>query len=326
MKTLESEPTRLELWRELKKRGVEQEGYEQLEKGAGGEEFVMDMLATYGQSHWVVLRNLWLDCQGPFECDLAVITHAGFYPFEIKNYAGHFQFLNGNCLLNQKKIGYNPIYQANKSAVNMENMLREKFPSIHVGGALLFVGEHNMVEVHDSVDNIRIVMRNELRNFIWDIANQERHHQGPILNKDAILKWLEKYKTDNPFGPDPVSSVTADKLHKGICCSHCGSFELDTSKAYISCSCGMHEPRETAIVRTICEYGVIHYDKDLVTTDVLAFFDGQISRTNLLIYLNRHFTKLGKKKGARFLNKARPIHIVRDEFSLIKSSYLEIKD
>lgn len=112
------------------------------------------------------------------------------------------------------------------------------------------------------------------------------------------------------------------KLRTGIMCSNCEGFDVDTSKSYVMCSCGMHEPRENAIVRTICEYGVIHFDKDLVTKDVRLFCNNQISHANLLQYLKKHFKRLGVHKRTVFQNKRAVFSDVYPNLALSKERKL----
>lgn len=316
-------PTRMEVLKELKKRGVTVDEYSQLEKGFQGEQWVLEQFSEFGQSRWKVLKNIWLDSSGRFECDFLVLTVAGIYTFEIKNYAGHFEFKNSLCYLNGKKIGYNAIYQAQKAAANLENMMQRKFPRMKVQGSLLFVGEHNTVEIQNQVHDIQIVMRNQIRNHIWKISNDERNLQGPGLDVEACVQLLEQFETENPFGPEPVSPDISVKLHKGICCSYCGSFNVETNKSYVTCPCGMYEPRENAIVRTICEYGVIHFDKDLNTTELLDFFGKSISRQTLRKYLNIYFTKTGAGRGTKHLNLRLSFEKIQHVFKLKRASYLK---
>ena len=204
-------------------------------------------------------------------------------------------------------------------------MIQQKFPRMKVQGTLLFVGEHNTVEVQNQVHDIQIVMRNQIRHHIWKISSDERNLQGPGLNVEACVQWLEQFETENPFGPEPVSPDISAKLRKGVCCSYCGSFNVETNKSYITCPCGMYEPRENAIVRTICEYGVIHFDKELNTTELLDFFGGDISRSNLTLYLNKYFVKTGKSRSSKFMNMRRPISIITNYFRLEQSRYLKIQ-
>ena len=125
-------------------------------------------------------------------------------------------------------------------------------------------------------------MINQLREYIWQIANTERQYPHRKVDLNQMLNLLNQYNTKNPFPPEPISNKTDSLLQKGIRCSQCNSFDLDTRKLYIHSKCGMHEPRENAISRTICEYGVIHFDKDLVITDIVNFFNGDYSRGTIV--------------------------------------------
>src|SRR5699024_5529076 len=75
-KSLIKYPTRLEIFRELDKReGLVRdkklrEEYVRLKKGAEGELALVHYLKKYGEEHWVILRNVWLDFYGEFEIDL----------------------------------------------------------------------------------------------------------------------------------------------------------------------------------------------------------------------------------------------------------------
>ncbi len=319
-------PTKLEVGRELKKREMTVEGLEHLEKGFAGERWVLDTFSEFGQKHWKILQNVWLDYQGVFECDFLVLTTVGMYTFEIKNYSGKFSFQNSTCLLNGKKISHNPIYQAQKAKVLIESLLQEKFPRMSVQGILLFIGEHHTVEIADRVDDLQILMRNELRNYIWAMERTERNLQGTGFDIDACAAWLEPFRTINPFGPEPIDLKTKEQLRRGICCSNCGRFDVDTKKSFVTCGCGMHEPKENAIVRTICEYGVIHFVQELKTADLFAFFNGQVSKSTLLKLLNKHFTKIGEHKASQYVNLRLPFACVQQQFRLEKSRRLELKE
>src|SRR5699024_12309838 len=86
-------PTTLEIFCELDKReGLVRdkqlrEEYLRLKKGAEGELALVHYLKKYGEEHWVILRNVWLDFYGEFEIDLLLITRAGLYAFEVNNYS-----------------------------------------------------------------------------------------------------------------------------------------------------------------------------------------------------------------------------------------------
>jgi len=324
-------PTRLEVLRELNKRSALNDELiselNRLELGAQGEKTVLAHIKEFGEDHWVVMQNLWLDYYGKFECDLLLLTDAGIYPFEIKNYSGTFEFKNSQCLINGKKVGHNAIVQAQKATINLEQIIRSNASQYYnIQGAITFIGQHNEVIVYDEIEDIQVVMANQLRNYIWNIAKEERNYQGRPVDVRSIVGRLEGAETDNPFSRDNITDDIKKRVRKGIRCSYCGSFDVDTSKSYITCGCRMHEPRENAIVRTICEYGVINYKEDLTTAALVDFFDGAISRKNLSKFLNRHFVRIGSNKNTRYINKQLPFDQIYHEFHLPLPKYLELYD
>lgn len=204
--------------------------------------------------------------------------------------------------------------------------MRKKFPRMNIQGALIFAGEHLILELADSINDIQVLMRNEFRNYIWQMTQTERNLVGPGLDIDACIDWIDQFRAENPFKPEPISEETARQLRKGICCSHCGSFAINTRKSYVSCPCGMHEPRENAIVRTICEYGVIYFDKELKTSELLAFFGEDVSRTTILNILNKHFIKLGSNRTREYKNLRAPFHNVSKLFNFDKRRYFILNE
>ncbi len=88
----------------------------------------------------------------------------------------------------------------------------------------------------------------------------------------------------------------------------------------------MKEPLENAIIRTICEYGVIHFDKELVTSNLCTFFGEQVSRNTILRYLQKHFTKIGSNRNTTYHNYCTPFNLIYKEFNLPLKRMLSIGD
>lgn len=322
-------PSKLEVLRELHKRHALDEVLRddlcRLENGHSGEQAVLAFIEEFGEEHWIIRQNMWLDYYGKFECDLLLITRAGLYTFEIKNYRGKFEFRNSQCLINGKKVGHNAIAQAQKVHINLEQIFHDAAHHFNIQGVLTFIGQHNEVVVYDELEDLQVVMANQLRNYIWDIAKAERNYQGPPVDTQIVIQLLEKFETNNPFTPATIPYEISQQARKGICCSNCGSFEINLSRQYIACQCGMFEPREEAIVRTICEYGVIHYEQDLTAANLEKFFNGDISRKNLTKYLNKHFERIGSNRDTRYLNKHLPFYRIYHEFNLNSVKYLRLE-
>ena len=321
-------PTKLDVLRELDKRhalgNVLKDELRRLENGNSGEQAVLAFIEEFGEEHWVIRKNLWLDYYGKFECDLLLITNAGLYTFEVKNYRGKFDFRNSQCLINGKKVGHNAIAQAQKVHINIAQIFRDAFHHFNTQGVLTFIGQHNEVVIYDELEDLHVVMANQLRNYIWDIVKVEKNYLEAPVDIQTVIQLLEKFETDDPFTADTIPNEIAQQVQKGICCSNCGRFDVDVNKQYIACQCGMFEPREEAIVRTICEYGVIHYKQDLTAKNLDIFFNGDVSRKNLTKYLNKHFERIGSNRDTRYLNKRLPFHHIYHQFSLNSVKYLRL--
>lgn len=322
----ETKLTRLDVYKEIDKReGLDRESKEELkrlEAGFLGENAVYNIIKEFGEDHWIIKRNVWLDYYGEFECDLLLITTNGLVTFEIKYFSGVYEFKNSQCTRNGNKIGHNAISQAQKSSIHFQNLLRHNGFDVEISGAIVFVGEHFDIKVHDKVDDLNVLMINQLRDFIWKIANEEKKWVYQRVDSDELIRFLERNLINNPFPPKPITDEMSKNLRVGVMCSHCGSFNVDTSKAYVYCACGMYEPRENAIVRTICEYGVIHFNKDLTTTEIVNFFGGDFSRRTILKYLNKYFERIGAGRGSRYRNYAELFGSCHEKFNLKRSRYL----
>ena len=60
----------------------------------------------------------------------------------------------------------------------------------------------------------------------------------------------------------------------------------------MTCDCGGWETMEGAIVRTICEYGVLNQEKSLYPPDLHYFFNDQVSMDDIEKHLAKHFTAI----------------------------------
>ena len=324
-------PTRLEIFCELDKReGLVRdkklrEEYLRLKKGAEGELALVHYLKKYGEEHWVILRNVWLDFYGEFEIDLLLITRAGLYAFEVKNYTGKLELVHSRCLMNGHTIGQNPFSQAQKVPIQLEKLFLHQPNPPKIQGVLIFIGENNRVELQDQVSGIQVLCRNELMHYIWQIAREERNYLGYPVEVDEVLQALNPYEIGKPSKEKEMPMIAKEKLKKGVCCCHCGSFDVRSNNTHVICPCGMYEPREEAIVRTICEYGVINNEQNLTTSELTKFFGGFVTGKTISRYLNKHFDRIGTYKHTEFINKKQKFEDIYDTFHLTGSKYFKIR-
>lgn len=60
--------------------------------------------------------------------------------------------------------------------------------------------------------------------------------------------------------------------------------------------------KERAVLRTICEYGVIRYKEDLRVSECELFFAGQISKRYISRVLSKYFVRTKKGKYTAYEN------------------------
>lgn len=295
-------PTLLDYKRVLKRRDIlKYEDYGpslyNLETGESGEQELLTFLRDYGQKHWIVIRNLWMNHRGEFESDIVLITYHACYVFEVKNYIGHFEYENSLSRINGTNLPNNAISQAERAYIHLTNICHEISPSITTHGALIFIGEHNTVDILTKVSGVKVLSRNELRRYIETIANEEAIYPYAPIDSSKIIAHFEKYEITNPYKIQTVREETLAKVRKGIYCSKCFSYAIETSKLYITCACSHRERREEAVLRTICEYGVLNFEKESVgIRELLEFMDNQMNESYLRRILKKHF-KMNRKNS-----------------------------
>lgn len=331
-KELAKKPTRLEILREINKReGFEyndelKDEYIRLVKGNEGEKILETYLTDYGSKNWVIIKNLWLDFNTTFEIDTLLITQAGLYPFEIKNYSGSLEFVDNQWFRYGKKIAHNAISQTQKVATHLQHIIQKLPNTPKLTGVLAFVGEDNEVKINDGITDIKILMRNQLKDYIWEITRDERNFLGYPPDVEALLKVITAYESQNKFVQEKITEKVKNSVKSGVCCRRCGDFNIRTEKSMVICLCGLHEPKEQAIVRTICEYGVIHHERDITTKELTHFFNGYISRGTVLQYLNEYFEKVGNFRNAKYNTSSLPFERLYHKFGFKSKSYLLLKN
>lgn len=329
-KKMSDMPTRLEWLRELNKRhALNKELKEELirlELGFKGEQDVLELVKEFGDPNWSLIQNLWLRLFGHFENDIVLLTNHGLQTIEIKNYSGSYEYLHSQFLLNGVAIGHNPISQAQRSLINVKKILKDHSFNVPVEGNLVFTGNNCDIKISQTVAELNILMMHQVGRHIQGIRQQEKYSNRIPLNPTKLLEVFDNFETISPFQPEPLTDEMKRTMLKGIVCSHCGSKSIKISRKEVSCRCSTHEPRENAIVRTICEYGVMNFDKNLVLNDLVEFFSGQVSRTNIRKYLLKHFDKVTQNKNTRFLNKKIPFIRLIDTLLLANKCIRRLSD
>jgi len=313
-------PTELDLRKITTRRGLtvswkDTTKLKNLEAGLAGEVEALGYFKRMGKDHWVAIQNLWMNHGTNYETDLIIITNHCVYVFEIKNYTGRFSYNNGVCKIDGEKIKTDCIFQARRSYLNMRSICNQIAPGIKVKGALVFIGEDNQVDIQTSVEDIEVLQLTDFREYIKEMLIDDNEGNWLPVSNDALITQFEKFEVKNPYIPEPISENQMAKLKKGIYCAYCHTFDVKITKNYVICDCGLHEPREEAVVRTTCEYGALNFDKDFTKKDIMDFLKdgGQNFIKKILV---KHFLKIPNHRYTCYHNKKLPYDKIYDEFEI----------
>lgn len=297
----------------------EKSRFKSLDIGTQGERKVLQYLEDHSPKDWIVLQNIWLKNFDRFECDLILLTRYQVFVIEVKTYQGLFVYEDGRCFYNQTETSLNPFEQIRANHIHLKNMCRRLSPNIGVQSAVIFAGDDHEVVMKTPLEEIRVVTRNGIRNFIFDIIQQEKRIRANLLDKTAVIEMLEHYEINNPFQPQPLKNTEIeDHIRPGIYCANCHSFQVEIMKNSVICSCGLHESREEAIVRTICDYGVLTYNQPLMRKHLLAFMNQQVSPNNMTKFIHKHFKVIKNSSYTSYINYNLPYHRITNKFVGIK--------
>lgn len=318
------EPTSLDIERILHQRNysrTSEPNYKlrNLEAGEAGEQIVYNYLEDNGRKDWIGIRNMWLNYGGPFEGDLILLTNHKNYLFEVKNYNSTFTYEKGISKFNDRKNSGNPVHQTRRNTINLQNMCHEFSREITVQGVLVLVGIDNYVEINSEIKDVDVVKRNELKHYIQKMVEKDNAYEGWIVNKKSLIEHFERYEIEPYYGPEMISKEQMNSLRKGIYCLHCKKFHPQINRKTVSCSCGFIEEREMAILRTICEYGVLTFNKPLKTGKLWEFFGRQVSRKSIRKVLQKYFQFVANGRYSHFINIQLPLYKLYDKLKVDSS-------
>lgn len=283
--------------------------------GDEGETTVIDYLQTYGKKHWIVLKNFWQNYSGRFETDIILFTRHKGYAIEIKNYKGEYSYNDGIIKINGRIRSANPFHQARRAYTNLENICLDHSYPTKFQGVVIFAGVDNHVEIHSEMTDLEIIPRTRLLTFIEKIVKEEEQYTGEPLNIKKIIHYLEKYETKNDYLPVPMNQEKMSTVRKGISCMNCQSYSVINKKHKVVCKkCKNIEIREEAVVRSICEYGILNFKSHLTMKGLLDFFAGQLSRSYLTKIIKKHFEVVENGSHSYIINKKFPFPTISKQF------------
>lgn len=270
-----------------------------LSAGYAGECEFDDWILNYGRPHWKIFKDIWIDAGGTTQIDTLIVTGEGIHVFDVKNYSGTLEYVEGKWFSGGKRLGKDIFIQLKRS---MEKVNLMHYRIGRPGGlysSIVFINEHNDVKIVDDVD-IEVVMRNDIKRKIHNIADEERWNENLDIGK--VASAIEKFIIPCPYKPRELDEAESGRVRSGICCEKCSGFDVAVHRYHVRCGCGHAESKEKAVLRTICEYGVLRHERELKLEDVHQFLGGVISKIRLSEILRKYFKIIKMGRYAEYSN------------------------
>lgn len=279
----------------------EKQELNRLEKGNEGENMVVDFIQKFGHPNWKILRNITFDAESPVEIDILVVGKIGWVAFEVKNYEGDFTYDNGSCYYNQTQMTRDIVAQARRVHLKMTQLNQNLQLTNSVKTALTFTNEHNEITIQQPPNSIQVLKRNQLKNFIQELALQEAHAYSRISIEEQV-ETLENLNIGNSKYLPLLDEEVFGEMKKGIYCPLCKSFSMKRSRQKFYCTCGHKEFLKDAVERTIDEYAQLFHDRDLTTSEIVSFINNETSYELVYKVLRENFVVVGESRSKFYVN------------------------
>lgn len=107
-------------------------------KGFTGESGAYHFMRDWGQAHWGILHDTWVQVNGKSQIDLIVATLSDIYMFEIKFYSGQYTYSKSQQYIDNKPIKGNLFISFKAANVRMSDLLQTMGYSGHLYSKVVF--------------------------------------------------------------------------------------------------------------------------------------------------------------------------------------------
>lgn len=268
--------------------------------GTDGELWLLHYLEGRLPQHWIVQHNIWL--KGPMQLDVLIINEAGIFNINAKNYQSHYRYAQNRTYFNGT-ANRTDIFARFKTSMEKLELIHQQIGTPgSLGGMIAFVNPDFSVEI-DETAACKWYCRNQLSFMVDDLMTAAANVPvGYEIDIHSTYQKLMRYEIDFPFELPLCSASRFARMRKGIDCARCHRFDVNLGLRMVHCACGHIEKKREAVVRVICEYGVIFHERELQVTEVCEIFGGQVERRYVAETLGERFELLVRGRKAKYRN------------------------
>jgi len=276
--------------------------YQRLKRGYQGEVNFDNICQLFLEDGVEILDDVTLRYQfDTVQIDKLLMVERTLYLVDVKFYRGAYVFENNEWKVGSTILSNNIYEQLRRAKRVVQNIFREADMKMNVQGVLVFVNPESTIELVDAVQEETLSFE-QIPGWLMKLRSKTSVKVPQWKNLLQAFE-IESYQTTRACNKERFGVI-----QKGIRCTQCGGFVVTEDRYKVTCSCGWMEIRETAYVRTICEYGVVMHDRDLDRKELNTFF-GKYHNQYLKRVLTKHFAlKITSGSSAKYINKGKLFH------------------
>lgn len=273
---------------------------EKLEKGYEGEVKLDQIQTELTGSLLPTMDDVWLKTDRTcVQIDKLLVVDSIVYVVDAKNYSGVYHFSTNETLRNGVPLQENILEQLHNAMRAVKRTFLKEGVTLEVCGVLIFMNDMATIQVADDVADL-ILTTATLELWLQHLAEKVRGADR-YLGKKALENNLS-----SAFKCKWTLAENRQKfIRPGLQCCKCGCQNLIETSYTMHCPrCNYDEPKETAYVRTICDFGVLFHKEDLKVKPLLKFMGRSVNEVYLRKMLKKHFKiKIKMGRNACYYNK-----------------------
>lgn len=274
--------------------------------GHRGHDEFEQMLSEHCPENWEILHDLNFNhAVGKTQIDSLLISPHAIYHFEVKNLVSPAEYRDGEWY----NVGSGAVYrnyftQMNRQQELLGQVLKSLQIKVPIVSKLILINENDTVLFKEDMQEYYL-KRWQIKQYLQEIkrqsvAGQSRHAINPAQVARALVG-----ATIPEFAKDTYpEAVLVNDVRKGVICEHCNAnMNAGRHRYHMVCErCGKVEAKGRAVMRTICEVGVMNYEEELTIGMVKEFIAEPALENVIKRKLAKHFTVSGKGRGATYVN------------------------
>jgi hypothetical protein len=278
---------------------------EKRKAGFRGEQNTDYHLTFLPSPDYIILRDLSLIDQHPFQIDTLILTPKLIMLVETKNPSGKLYFeKESNQLIRtyeQVEEGFsNPLQQAERQSRQLENwMCKRKFPSMPIEHLVVISNSKTIIRTNNKRVFERVVHAEHMVDRILFIL--EKYHQthldGKTLKK--LYKVLIKENTPQLVPILEYWNIHPQEIIKGTECPYCTKIPM--TRIYSNWYCpSCKESSKFAHIQALLDYFLL-FNSTITNKQCRDFLLLHSRRTSELLLKTMNLSKLGHTKGVKYI-------------------------